>query len=190
VSAHLVSLCPWASASPPVRRSASTVDATPVPLITITFQCPRGPPCTHPAVVQAPRRHIARGSIKCSGNAASGKISDWTLWEHVRRRSGGPKPRVSEAELQQLTGLLEKGLEAYGFRETWSELRKCRLRRTRLFYVLPTAVRTCALARGVYPLRDAQAKAPAPSEKSSLLSCIFRSRLPGFGRVRGSGSRR
>src|SRR5262245_5079623 len=41
-----------------------------------------------------------------------------------RRVGGGPKPRLSEQQLQQLPELLQQGAEAYGFRgEVWTRPR-------------------------------------------------------------------
>ena len=41
-----------------------------------------------------------------------------------RRIGGGPKPRLSEEQLQQLPELLNKGAEAHGFRgDVWTRLR-------------------------------------------------------------------
>ena len=41
-----------------------------------------------------------------------------------RRVGGGPKPRLSEEQLQQLPELLQQGAEAYGFRgEVWTRPR-------------------------------------------------------------------
>lgn len=40
------------------------------------------------------------------------------------RKGGGPKPRLSEDQLQQLPAFLEKGAEAYGFRgDVWTRPR-------------------------------------------------------------------
>ena len=61
----------------------------------------------------------------------SGAVSQW--FKAVRenglaalrsRKGGGPKPRLSERELQRLPEFLERGAEAYGFRgDVWTRAR-------------------------------------------------------------------
>lgn len=75
-----------------------------------------------------PTRNNSSDPLSCSswltGDADRVFGHDRGLEALRSRKGGGPKPKISEAELQQLPEYLEKGPEAYGFRgDVWTRAR-------------------------------------------------------------------